>query len=365
MAKRKITTEEIKEASMPVEKAAKVPPTYLSSGSTLLNLLLSDKYDGGYETGGYVLAMGTSRSGKSLLTLQALAEAANSSVFDGYTLYHDDSERGASEGLKNLFGTKTEERINSPAYDENGLPQPSAQVEEFFFRIDDICDKGKPFIYVLDSFDSLTTDDEEGKFDDLKKAHRAGKQISGTYGLSKAKAFSTYMRKIVGPIRDTNSILFGISQAKDNISFGYGEKYTRAGGTALRYYATCEIMVDIVEAIKKTVAGNPRHIGNRVKVTANKNRQTGSRGVILISIYDSHGVDDLGDIIHYLTETENHWKKSGQKMIAPEFDFEGTPEKFISMIEEQNREDELKQLCQKVWLEIKDKSALGRKKKYE
>ena len=364
MAKRKITVDEIKDAAEYVEKEMPAEPVYLSSGSTLLNLLLSDKYDGGYVTGGYVLAMGTSRSGKSLLTLQALAEAANSDTFADYTLYHDDSERGASDGLKNLFGNKTAERIKSPAYDENGVPQPSSQVEEFFFRIDDICDQGKPFIYVLDSFDSLTTDDEESKFDDLKKAHRAGKQISGTYGLSKAKAFSTYMRKIVGPIRDTNSILFGISQAKDNIGFGF-EKHTRAGGTSLRYYATCEIMVDIVESIKKTVAGNPRHIGNRVKITANKNRQTGSRGAILISIYDSHGVDDLGDIVHYLAETENHWKRTGQKLVAPEFDFEGTPEKFISLIEEQNREEELKQLCQTVWLTIKDKSALGRKKRYE
>ena len=362
MTKKKIDVSEIKEATKPEVKVER-PKITLNSGSTLINLMLSNDVNGGYEPG-YHLWWGTSRSGKSLLTLQALAEAANSDKFAEYALYHNDTERGAGQGLRALFGNKATERILPPFMDEDGNWGSSTLIEDFFCDLDDKLQEDAPFIYVLDSFDALTTNAEDKEFKDTKKALRAGKQISGTFGVSKAKAFSVNMRRIPAPLLDKNSYLFGISQAKDNLSFGF-EKHSRAGGTALRYYANSELLVDIVGAIKKTVAGTARHIGNRVKVSVKKNRQTGSSNSVEISIYDGFGVDDIGDMIYYLTETEEHWTKTGQKINVPEWDIKVTFDKLVQHIENNGLEDDLKQIVQKLWDDIREKASLKRKKRYE
>jgi len=367
MAKRKITTEEIKEASMPVEKAESFiisPEHMLSSGSTLLDLAISNKVGCAYPLGSCTLFVGDSRAGKSLAALTAFAEAAKSPQFDNYDLIHDNAENGALFPIAQFWGNKTASRVEPPKYDDDGDPAFSASIEEFYFNMDDRIRSGKPFVYIMDSYDVLTSDAECSKFDSNKKEFAKGKEMAGAYGDGKAKIHSANMRRLIAPLKKSKSILIGISQTRDKIghmAFGKG----RSGGYAITFYNSVEIWYELHKPITRTVNGIARPIGNTIKVKIKKNRVCGCTPTIYISVLNQLGIDDTNDCINYLVETEKHWGKSGTKIIAPEFDFEGTQEKLIQTLEEADRVLELQKLCETVWNDIREKSKVSRKSRYE
>src|SRR5690606_33915961 len=109
-----------------------------------------------------------------------LAEACRNKHFDNYRLIHDDVEGGALMNIRRFFGKALEERLEPPSRDEQGDPIYSSSVEQFYYLLDDAFKMGQPFVYVLDSMDSLTSDAEEEKFDKKKEAHRKGQQTTGT-----------------------------------------------------------------------------------------------------------------------------------------------------------------------------------------
>jgi hypothetical protein len=80
--------------------------SYLSTGSTLLNLACSGKVSGGFIKGHYYHFVGDSSSGKTFLCLTCLAEAAINPHFDDYQLIHDDAENGSLFDFGKFFGPK-------------------------------------------------------------------------------------------------------------------------------------------------------------------------------------------------------------------------------------------------------------------
>lgn len=327
----------------------------LSSGSTLLNLACSNNHRGAFLKGKYYLIVGDSASGKTALSLTCLAEAARSPHFEGYRLIHDDVEGGALHNIRKLFGESLKERLET---------FHSSTLEEMYYNIDDCIKAKKPFIYVVDSMDSLDTEDDEEKFQEQKTAHRKGKTTSGSYGASKPKMNSSNLRRLMTPLRNSGSILIFISQTRDNLGFGF-QKKTRSGGHALRFYTTLEIWSSIKEKIKYTVKGKPRAVGIISKIEVKKNRITGMERTIIIPIYYDIGFDDVGSCVQYLIE-ENHWKKTGGRINAPEFDFNGTQEKLAQYVSEREmREKKLQMIVSRVWKEIEKGCQIIRRRKYE
>lgn len=186
----------------------------LGTGSTLLNLACSGKIQGGWPKGKYVYLVGDSRALKTWLALSALAEACANKHFEGYRLIYDNVEDGALMDIEKFFGEKVAGRIEPPevstVYDH--LPIYSETIEDLYFHIDDALKVGKPFIYIIDSMDSLSSDYEGKKFDERKDASRKGTKAKGDYGDGKAKYNSANLRKVLSGIRDTKSILMIISQ---------------------------------------------------------------------------------------------------------------------------------------------------------
>lgn len=338
---------------------------YLSSGSTMVNLACTDDYRGAFPKGKYTFFVGDSTSGKTFLSMSCFAEANSSPEFKDYELIYDNVEDGCDMDLEGLFGKGVADRIQAPAKDGS----MSFTIEEFYYNLDDCIKHAKKnktsFIYILDSMDGLSSESEGDKFEDQKKAHEKGNVTAGSYGDGKAKKNAAGIRRAMKGLRDTDSILIIVSQTRDNIGFGF-EKKTRSGGHALKFYAHHEIWTSLGGRISKTVKGKKRNIGIKAIIKIKKNRSTGGLHEVRAEIYPSYGIDDIGSCIDYLVE-EGWWSKVGKSNIATgdEIDFEGSREKLIQHIEDNDLVQALRETTGACWLHIKEASSLKRKKRYE
>lgn len=341
------------------------PRIYLSTGSTLLNLALTDRVDGGFLAGKYYYLVGDSSSGKTFLSMTCFAEATRNPHFKKHRLIYDNIEDGMLMNVRRLFGREVEKRLEPPAM-VKGEPVFSSTVEDFYYRMDDLFKEGKPFIYVLDSMDGLESEDDAEHFDKSKKAHRAGKEGPGSYGMAKAKKNSQGLRRLIDGLRKTGSILIIISQTRDNPNAmgPWVSKKTRSGGKALRFYACGEVWSSITGSVTKDVRGIKRKVGTEIKLQVVKNRTTGKLHDVEMAIFPSYGIDDLGSCVDYLV-TEKWWKKTKGFIEAPEVS-EGERwrrDDLIKTLEDTPRA--LRKAMRVCWRTVEKAKALERRPRYE
>lgn len=362
-------TEDIKKAIRTKRKKEVLTASdFLSTGSTLLNLACTGFPNRGFAMGHYYFVVGDSISGKTWLTLTCLAEASINPNFDKHRFIFDNTEDGALMDIKRFFGEKVFNRIEWPGQ------LPSITVEDFYFNVDDALKRGEPFIYIMDSMDSLSSKAEMVKFDKLKSARRTGKETTGTMTDGKAKVNSAMLRRVIGDrLKNSKSILIIINQTRDKMNAGpFEEKKTRSGGHSLKFYASLEMWSSVKEQIWKVVRGKKRQIGIQCKIKVKKNRFTGKERIVTIPIYHSMktkegsfhgGIDDVGSCIDYLLE-ECHWKVVKGIIKAKEFNFKGSKNKLIRIIEHKGYEKDLQGLVGDVWQEIEDDCTISRKQRY-
>jgi len=340
----------------------------LHSGSTLINLACSGNPDWAMVSGGYYWMVGDSSSGKTVLTVGCLAEASINPAFDEYDLVFDNAEDGAMMNIEKFYGSRLAGRIQPPRM-VDGMPVYSRTDSDFYFNLEDRIravkkKKGRPFIYLLDSMDSLDTYYAEDKFQDRKKEAEGGPKAAGDYGDGKAKTNSTHLRRVVADLRDTGSILIILSQTRDNINATmFQKKTTYAGGRALKFYAQWQLWSSIAGDINRTVNGNRRQVGITAKISIEKNRLSGKEWTVRIPIYWSHGIDDVGSCIEYLV-TEKRFKESDGKLTAPDFDFSGKREVLIDQIEAESLEAQLRCIVTETWKTVERKCSVDRKSRY-
>lgn len=346
------------------KKRAYSSADFLSTGAALLDLGCSGRKAGGFAKGHYYYFVGDSSSGKTFVCLTCFAEAAKNVNFDDYRFIYDNGEDGALMNFVKFFGQKAADRIEPPAGTKES-PVYSESIEEFYFHLDDATNDGRPFIYVQDSLDVLSSKDEEKKFKEAKNAHRKGKEATGSYGDGKAKKNSVGLRQILPKLRKTGSILILIGQTRDNIGFGSQyEPQTRAGGRAPIFYATLVLWSSVLKRLKKKVGVKERQIGIICRVKIKKNRFTGRDVSVNIPIYWSHGIDNTGSLVDFLVE-EGHWKVTKGLINATEFGAVANREDLIKEIEEDRHEKKLKSIVADLWKSIENDLRVERKKRYE
>jgi len=360
-------TKDIKKQLKKKKKIKLTKADFLSTGSTLLNLAISGKPDCGFIKGKYFWLVGDSTSGKTFLSLTCLAEASINPNFDDYDFIHDDVEGGSLMDIKRFFGEKVAKRIRPPqrAYAQSGFESPiySSTIEDFYFNLDDAFERGKPFIYILDSMDSLSSEYEKKKFKAGKNATRKGKKTTGSFGDGKAKKNSENVRQLLSPLKKSGSILIIISQTRANFDFGF-EKKTHAGGHSLKFYACVELWSSVRGKIEKTIKKKSRQIGNICKIRTKKNRVSGRDRAVEVPIYHSFGIDETGSCIDYLID-ELHWKMIGKtKIKAKEFGVVLTRAKLIKHIEDNGMIKDLREIVGDVWNEIEEACSIKRKQRY-
>lgn len=338
----------------------------LSTGVTTFNLALTGKPNGGLVKGGYFFYVGDSESGKTFLTLTAMAEATINPEFDDYLLIFDNAENGALMDIEKFFGPSLAARLQAPAKHKDGSPRHSEYLEEFYDNLDDLNKANQPYIYVLDSMDALSSTYEEAKFKEGKEARRdPRKKAKGDYGDGKAKINSRNIRRVTSALRKSGSILIIINQTRDNIDAGLFEsKKTRSGGRALKFYATAEIWTSLKTKLKKKIRSKEREIGMVSRIAVKKNRLTGKDWLTFVPMYFSIGVDDIGGCVDFLIE-EGEWKKNKSGIIAvPEHDLSGYRDDLVEQIQEADIEQEIRKTVTRVWRDIEAKCVIKRKPKY-
>ena len=376
---RKSATEQIKKESktkIKVRVKESIETEYLiPTSSTLLNCACSDNPLGGYGLGKLVNLIGDSSSGKSLLALSCFAEMSMFTRFDDYDFYYDDVEAALEFNMDYLFGHRISDRID--------MSIVSDTIQDFYGNIVAAIQNGKPFIYILDSLDALTSIEERkrakqmakesGKLKMVEKDEDEGKKKpKGSYKMEKAKMLTEVLRVICRDIKDMEALVIIISQTRDNVGFGFTDK-TRSGGRALKFYSTHELWLSILKSIPKL----KRIIGVNTKAKVAKNKLTGKVRNCTFPIFYDYGVDDLTANVDFLLENgiwkmgtvkrvnpKTKKKPTGRTIHATHFKLEGTKDKIINQIELRSLEKDLQLLVGETWNDIEEKIRLDRKPKY-
>lgn len=368
--KRKSLSEQVeKSANQVIEKTEINTDILIPSGSTLLNLACSDSPYGAFSLGRIVTLPGGSASGKTLLMLTMLAECAVDKRFDDYDLIYDDSEE-TKDGfdIPYLFGNKLDDRLIAPNYRENSEPKYSETIQDFKGNILTRAKSEKPFIYILDSLDSLTSTEE------LKKEYRqalllaknpeAVKELKGSYKTEKARGIGEALRMINNQIKYTNSTLFIVQQERANIGVMFGPKKTTSGGMAPFFYSTHQVWLNKKKAIEKEVKGLKLKTGNVVIAKVTKNKTTGKLRNVEFPSYNDYGIDDIQSMVDFLISVK-HWTKAGQTIDGNSLGLKGTKDVILKEIEDKGLQADLQQVTGEVWNDIEASLKLQRKRKYE
>ncbi len=236
---RSLKTKFGEEAIMTLSDSRKVDIDAIASGSIGLDEALGI---GGYPRGRIIEIYGPESSGKTTLSLHAIAEAQKAG---GICAFIDAEHAMDPEYAKNL-GVKLDELlISQPDHGEQAL-----EIVESLVR------SGKIDVIVIDSVAALTPKDEiEGEMG----AHHVGKQ---------ARLMSQALRKLTGIVAKSKTVVIFINQIRMQVGVMFGNPETTPGGKALKFYTSVRLDIRRIAQIKKgeEVVGG-RH---RVKVVKNK-----------------------------------------------------------------------------------------------
>lgn len=333
------------------------------TGSTLMNLALSDSPHGGYMLGKMANLVGDRSSGKTFLALSMFAECARISRFDDYEFYHDDVEGGCEFDLEHLFGPRVADRIQLPGFDSDGNPAPSDTIQDWVTNISRIMDSDRPFLYVLDSFDALSSREAEDRVQAEIKAQAKGKAVEGgSYRMEKPKIGSEQGGRICRALEGTDSLLIIISQTRDNIGATFGEsKRTRSGGRWLGFYCSHEIWLRVAGRIKHKDLN--RQTGVRMAGKVEKNRVNGKLREFQAPIFYDYGLDDVGSTVDWL-KAEKLWPMKGSRINARHFGKVAHRDDLIRWIEDNDKEKELRAVAKRGWDSIESQLRTDRKRRY-
>jgi len=252
----------------------------ISTGSLLVDEALGV---GGFPRGRVIEVYGPEASGKTTITLHAVAEVQRA----GGVCAFIDAEHALDPAYAASIGINTNDLIISqPDYGEQAL-----DIAEMLIR------SGAVDLIIIDSVAAL-----------VPKAELEGDMGDVHVGLQ-ARLMSQALRKLTPVVHKSRTVLIFINQIRSKInSMPFGDHETTTGGNALKFYASIRLEIRRVATLKK----NEKPIGNRIVVKVAKNKVAPPFKRVEVDLLFGEGISkelDLLDmaIAHHVIQQGGAW----------------------------------------------------------
>jgi recombination protein RecA len=259
---------------------------WISTGSTMLDLAIANRPNGGLPVGRICEITGLEASGKSLLAAHALADTQKKG---GLAVYID-TENAISREFLEAIGINLKDMLYVPL----------DTVEDIFESIESIVEsvrknaKNRLVTIVVDSVAGAST-----------KQEMSSDYDKDGWATSKAIILSKAMRKITNFIGRERICLIFTNQLRTRLGVSFGDQWTTSGGKAIAFHSSVRLRLKSVGQIKLAKSSDSPEavLGITTRAQVVKNRMGPPLRSVDYEIYFDSGIDDFGS---WLTMLKNY-----------------------------------------------------------